>query len=78
MAANINLWEGDLMDTKYKLNSILKGNNQKYSMVRLGFIIAVTGGMALCFLHPEQSSWGSAIIATAFGSKFFSKPFEGK
>lgn len=66
------------MSTDLSLKGLFKGNNGKWSMMRVLSFIVVLGALPLCYLIPEQSAQWVAIIGFGMAGKWLSKKNEAQ
>lgn len=64
------------MNTDLSITGLFKGNNGKWSMMRVLSFIVVLGTLPLCYLTPDQSVQWVAIIGFGMAGKWLSKKNE--
>lgn len=75
MAANISLWEGFMSQP---FLSVFKGNNGKWSMMRVLCFIVIVGLIPVIYIKPETAVPVCSLMGVALGGKWLQKGSEPK
>ncbi|MGO1190328.1 hypothetical protein [Vibrio casei] len=66
------------MNTDLTFNGLFKGNNGKWSMVRVLSFFCVCGAIPFIYINPEQSVNGVGLAGLGMTCKWLSKGKEAK